>query len=123
MQQRLLDSAVSGISTSDDVRAELVRDMGRLDVLMTSSQVQPSLLIAEALAARGPVKLSAVSVEDVSSTTATVIVQGVAPTRDDLIIFKTRLETISGAPVDLPISGLAKNRDIPFSITYIAVSR
>lgn len=55
---------------------------------------------------------------DTSTSTYNVAIEGLAPTRDSLIAWKTRLEDLSGGQkVDLPIAQLAKDKNISFSIT------
>lgn len=104
---------------SDALRTELDSDMRRLRTLATSDPVRPSLLIAETISARGPVRINALSIEAMSSTTATLVVQGIAPTRDTLVAFKNRLENmIPGNKVELPISELTKSKDISFSLRF-----
>ncbi|MEK9185017.1 MAG: hypothetical protein AAB866_02540 [Patescibacteria group bacterium] len=47
-----------------------------------------------------------------------ISVSGIASNRDVLILFKTSLESEKAfSGVDLPFSNLAKNKDIPFTIT------
>jgi len=47
----------------------------------------------------------------------TVSVFGIATTRDSLVLFSTRLmQSGSFSVVDVPVSSLTKNRDLPFSV-------
>lgn len=83
----------------------------------TVSLVRQSTIISRLAEARGPVHISAITITEMSTTTATATIQGVAPTREALVAFKTRLEGLSpGNKVDLPIAGFAKSKDIPFSL-------
>jgi hypothetical protein len=104
---------------ADAYREELESDMKRLALLKDSTRVKPSTLIMETVSARGAVDITALSIDNISTTTATIIVQGIAPTRDALVSFKTRLEgLVMGNKVELPISELAKSKDIQFSLKY-----
>ncbi|MDE2038358.1 MAG: hypothetical protein KGI69_04050 [Patescibacteria group bacterium] len=91
----------------------------RLLVPLSSAASASSLSDAvKAIAsARGPVTLSSFSAVRMATGTVAVIVQGIAPTRDDLLAFQSRLEAlVPGASVDLPISELAKSSRIGFSL-------
>ncbi len=92
---------------------------GILDTL--SGSIQPDIYystITSIVSLRGGVKLSSLGVEHPSPTVIKIALAGIATTRSDLLAFKTRLER--GLPgtvaVDLPISTLAKDANIPFSI-------
>ena len=66
---------------------------------------------------RGQVRISSLAVDYISTTTAEATIQGVAPTRDVLLSFKSRLENDNpGSKVELPVSELAKSINIPFSV-------
>jgi hypothetical protein len=61
-----------------------------------------------------------------TTTTATtnVVINGKASTRDVLIKFKNNLEsTASVSKVELPISDLAKNKDISFSVKVTLITK
>ena len=48
-----------------------------------------------------------------------MVVQGIAPTREALVSYKNRLEGLTiGNKVELPISELAKSKDIRFSLRF-----
>ena len=64
--------------------------------------------------------MSSVAITDLSTSTAVIVMQGVAPTRESLVAFKTRLEGLSpGNQIDLPISGFARSKDLPFSLKVL----
>lgn len=105
-------------SESSRIQRELQADSAKITVLSkTSSIVRPSAVVTRLVEVRGPVRISSIVLSDISSTTAVVVMQGVAPTRESLVLFKTRLEGLSpGNKVELPISGFARSKDLPFSI-------
>ena len=67
------------------------------------------------------VSLTRFSYSLVSSSTASITLEGVSATRESLVSFKKRLEE-SGSfkAVDLPISNLAKDKNINFTINMTA---
>ncbi len=70
---------------------------------------------------RSRVSLSAISVARADAGSVDAVLQGTAPTRDELLSFKARLEGIApGAVVDLPLSQLAQSTDISFSLHLTA---
>ena len=76
-----------------------------------------SRLIDRVVSVRGPVALSSVSAVRGTDGSFAFVVQGVAPTRELLLSFQSRLEGIApGTKVDLPISELAASTDIRFSL-------
>lgn len=54
----------------------------------------------------------------VSDGSLKISVSGIAPKRENLISFSKYLESVGFSKVDVPISGLAKNENIPFSISF-----
>ena len=109
------DKAARGEATIEE---ELRADTARISALSgTLGAIRASALIERTIAARGTVRVTSISVAEIASTTATLVLQGVAPTRESLVSFKTRLEGLAaGTKADLPISELAKNKDISFSL-------
>ncbi len=105
-------------SESARIQRELQADSAKITVLAkTASIIRPSAIIARLIDGRGTVRISSIILSDISSTTAVVIMQGVAPTRESLVAFKTRLEGLTpGNKVELPISGFARSKDLPFSM-------
>lgn len=105
-------------SESSKIQKELQADGAKITVLgQVATTVRPSAVIARVVEVRGTVRISSIILSDVSSTTAVIVMQGVAPTRESLVAFKTRLEALSpGNKADLPISGFARSKDLPFSI-------
>jgi hypothetical protein len=98
------------------------KDLEKSTILMSvlASSTEPeqfSTAIAAIAAIRGPVSITSFAVEQPSSSVIVVTVQGQAPTRDALLAFKDRLAGIApGASVDLPISELARDSNIQFSV-------
>jgi hypothetical protein len=103
---------------STRIQKELQADSAKITALaQVATVVRPSAVIARVVEVRGPVRISSIAINELSTTTAVLVMQGVAPTREALVSFKTRLEGLSpGNKVELPISGFAKSKDLPFSI-------
>lgn len=117
-------AAISDIKKGKDsagagaIQTRLATDTALVEAL-TKGLAQPRLSgVVESVAGlRGTNRLSSVRVERAATTTVTVIVQGIAPTRETLLAFKNRLESLSpGNKVDLPVAQLAKGSNIQFSL-------
>ena len=113
----------TGSSTdAEAVQAELSA-AGSLVSALASGRVAPRIsdAVRQISSVRSHIALSSFSVDRQDASTIVAVIQGVAPTRDELLSFKSRLEGIApGASVDLPISELAKSSDIDFSIRLVA---
>jgi hypothetical protein len=116
------DKDSSGIA---NVERELQADAALLAILSSNATTtRPSTVIEDMVTARGNVHVTSIVLGDISSTTVSVIMQGVAPTRESLLAFKTRLEGLNvGNKVELPISGFARSQDIPFSLRVSHILR
>lgn len=69
------------------------------------------------------IKITDVLFTSISSSTSMLVVQGVSSTRDDLVNYKNTLDqTKMFKSVDLPVSNLAKDRNIVFSINLSTLS-
>lgn len=80
-------------------------------------QARVSAILEQIVSMRGNIKLSALNHSPVSTSTVAVNIQGVAPTRNALIQFKSRLESLyPGAKAELPISELAASSNVRFSM-------
>lgn len=83
----------------------------------TASTFYP--IIKDIIIAKGSVKINSIAITNVSTTTIDFVIQGFSTNREGLIGYKNRLETsMSGSVADLPLSDLAKNRDIQFSLKF-----
>lgn len=100
------------------VEAQLKKDALVLNKLQGPiSSYRPSEAIRSILNERGPLLFTAFTYSQTGTSTVSVVVQGKAANRTDLLNLKTRLlAAIPRAKVDLPISELARSKDIPFSI-------
>lgn len=103
------------------VEKELTLSQKTIDLLLGNmNPVKNSLVIQEIISNRpsgAGINSFNISKAEGTSTPITAIIQGKADSRESLIEFKKNLEndeTIS--KVELPISDLAKNKDISFSI-------
>ncbi|MDD5165195.1 MAG: hypothetical protein PHG25_01495 [Candidatus Pacebacteria bacterium] len=98
------------------------KQLGQSATLVASltGYVQPSPFsqsIEAIVNVRGAVTLTALSFEYTAPSTMKVALSGIAPTRADLLAFKSRLNGVAKkVVVDLPISALTKDTNINFSI-------
>lgn len=75
-----------------------------------------SEVVSKVIEVKGSVKITSFDLSKQGSQ-ASLIVRGIAPTRDVLLSFRDRLSSDPAiARVDLPISELTKSSDIPFSV-------
>lgn len=74
-------------------------------------------LIGEIISIKGDIKFNSFTASKISTTTFTMSIQGVSPTRNSLLAFKDRYERLyPGNKIDLPVSELAKSSNISFSL-------
>ena len=108
------DKKDSGVS---QIEAELSADSALLKGLATAPQgARLSSVIEGLVGSRGTLQFTSLAVSRAAGGFS-VVIQGLAPTRDALLAFKSRLEAMApGNKVTLPISELAKSADIQFSI-------
>lgn len=107
----------SGKSGLSDLEKNVSKDQALLGSLSDGlSDPRASLLIEKLVGVRGEIKLRGFSVADIASSSATITIQGNAPTRDSLQSFQKRLEVLSGKKISLPVSELAKSSNIDFSL-------
>ncbi|MDB5238765.1 MAG: hypothetical protein JWO00_100 [Candidatus Parcubacteria bacterium] len=108
----------SGLSDLNQAEQQLSQGRTLLAALQTdASQARFSAVIRSIVNIHSPVMISSFAMGRAGSSTVDVTLQGIAPTRNDLLAFKGRLEALSpGSTVDLPISTLAKNANISFSL-------
>lgn len=97
------------------------RDNKIIQALSQESKVpRPSTTIQSVISVRGTVTLNSISVQTPVADALEVVIQGVAPNRDTLLAFKTRLEElVPGGSVELPVSDLAKSKNVSFSMRII----
>jgi hypothetical protein len=100
------------------MKNELIADAGTLRSLSTYvNSPAISSLISEIVEAGSAVKIYSVNVDSISTSSAAISLQGIAPTRSVLLGFKAKLESLDKiAKVEFPISGLTKSVSVPFSL-------
>ena len=120
VQLSLLDSLRKGKSESGVTALELDfrRDNALIAALSKEPKTpRPSVTIQSIVGVRGTVKLNSITVDTPTEDTVSIIIQGIAPNRDALLAFKVRLEElVPGGGVELPVSDLAKSKDLQFSM-------
>lgn len=101
-----------------DIQQSVVKSLALLDSLNKEKKVVPfSDLIGGIINMRSVLRFTAFSVAKVGTTTYNISIQGIAPTRNSLLTFKTNFENLAtGNKVELPVSELAKSTNIQFSL-------
>lgn len=106
---------LSGMAT---IEGTLKADAALLSTAVPlTAGTEPSSVIENVVSARGPIRINAISIGGGGDKPYDISIQGIAPDRDTLLAFQTRLQALApGNKAVLPISELAKNSNIPFSI-------
>jgi hypothetical protein len=115
---------VAALKNADQTKAlestenSLTKSSALMSALASSTVPAPfSAAIAAIAAIRGPIVVTSFSFGQQSASSLVVIVEGNAGTRASLLSFKSRLLDLApGVSVDLPISELARDNDIQFSM-------
>ena len=114
------DSASEKIASYENVTTGLIRASQEARTVIAGTNITP---ISEYVALIDTVQGSGINITKVSLSRADegiapIQVSGVATDRQSLAAFRDRLlREATFSAVDLPIANLAKDRDIPFSIT------
>lgn len=116
-----LFSKRTGAGDTASIESELGTDMSLLSVLKSDAADPPLAPLAlEIVSLKGPLTITSLAMSRVSTSTVTVTLQGLAPTRNSLIAFEDSLESaMPGNKVDLPVNELANETDIPYSLQVI----
>ncbi len=121
-ERRLVDSLIQQKRSDAAMDATLERELAAGQSLLDDLQegltaTDISGIVQSIAAARKDVSIRSFSVSRVATGTIEAIIQGVAPTRDSLLAFKSRLESLNaGNKADLPLSTLVASKHIPYSI-------
>ncbi len=121
--EKVQQQAIDSIDTKDSkntaaMKSEIFKDNSTL----SSSEDYIgwptfSSIVSSIVQVRGPVKFSSLAMDYVGTSSMTIIVQGVAPTRAALLDLQDRLQNLKdGNVVDLPISTLTKSTSVQFSL-------
>ncbi len=120
------DQAIEKIATFENVSQELARSTAQAQLIMGSGQqILLSSLVQQFRDLEGEgVALSEITIARAEAGVSPVTISGIADDRRSLSDFRDRLlahEQIE--TVDFPISNLAKDRDITFSMTVTIVNQ
>ncbi len=97
-----------------ELRANTVL-MNRLN--LNKGVIRPSSTINTLISLREKIILTSFVIDKFSTSTVSLVLQGTAPTREELIDFKSRIErTLPKSTVQLPVSELAKTKNVQFSM-------
>lgn len=100
------------------IQQKVTKSLALLDLLGKEDK-NPKMteLIKGIIDIKGDIKFNNFSAMKTSTTTFTMSIQGVSPTRNSLLAFKDRYESLyPGNKIDLPVSELAKSSNISFSL-------
>jgi hypothetical protein len=118
------DRASKAAESADLASAEA--DIGTSkDILIAFSTDDHNSKFSDAViaisAGHSPISISSMVLNRQGTSTLAITIDGVAQTRSDLLAWKGRLEALApGATVELPISTLAKSKDVNFSLRLTA---
>lgn len=123
LEEKLHLSQVATIQKSTDIASvnaiqkQLSISKNLVDTLNSTIQTNFfSNAIKSIVAIRGTIQINSFLVEN-SANSLSVTISGIAPTRADLLAFKSRLQELSPlTPVNLPYSVLAMDKNVSFSI-------
>jgi hypothetical protein len=115
------DRAADGI---DNVISELKKSYTFVGALRTDKSKISFTSNIETILALKPKNVSLTSFEIASSSKvdgiSDIVVQGIASTRESLLSFKKSIESNPViSKVELPISDLTKNKDLPFAMRFV----
>lgn len=113
-------SSSSNVNSVKSVIRSLNNDLNIIDKTSKYLEVIPIIDIILSKKTNS-IKITDFSYTSLSTSTATLAIQGVSSTRDVLVEFKKNLgESGVFKNIDLPISNLAKDRDIKFSMVMVS---
>ncbi len=127
LEERLQPDSIASLEKSKNANGitAIEQELGTDKILLSalgegSDRRLISTEIETVIAVKGTVKFTSMSVGRADDGVARIVVQGVAPTRESLLSFKTRVESqIAGTVATLPISQLAKSSNIQFSMEIV----
>ena len=107
-------------STLANVKAELAT-ANALVMALTADTMQGSFVdsIRAITTVSEGVAVTGIDIAFPDTKSAAIVVIGTAPTRDALLSFRTRLQTLfAGTRIDIPINDLAKNSNLGFNLRF-----
>jgi hypothetical protein len=117
-----ISSAISDINATAYIIKSTNAKLTIINSTMTYFPFSPSMNAILA-SKNSSIHLNELIYASTGSSTANISVHGISNTRDALVTFvKSLKESNIFKSVDLPVSNLAKNKDIDFSITMTAAS-
>lgn len=120
--QQSRTSSVSSTDSAKDkeyakMKAEFASDYTQLRTITPyTKSSDPSEFINSIIDLKGNIKINSIAFSRDASTTISLIIRGIAPTRASLLVFKDKIESLDNTTVDLPVSELTKSVDAPFSM-------
>ncbi|MFA6338604.1 MAG: PilN domain-containing protein [Candidatus Paceibacterota bacterium] len=110
----------SSEKSNKNISLAISETKGLLTLLTSESENIKSTEVFEKILSSRPtgIRINTISFEEQKGGSSLVLINGISDNRSDLINFSQTLRKESGfSSVDLPISNLAKDKDIVFSIT------
>jgi hypothetical protein len=101
-----------------EIQKSVAKSLALLDSLDKDKKTPKiSNLIEGVISMRGSLTFTNFTATKISTTTFTMNIQGVAPSRNALITFKNNFESqLPGNKINLPVSELAKNNNFQFTL-------
>jgi len=122
LAQNAVDVAKSTINgeSYEKIKNDLLIDSKLLAVLSKNyNEPRFSKITASLVNVRGPVSITAFNISKSDDQTLSIGIKGFAPTRNELIAFKQRLELLMpGTKIEIPIEQLAKNINPAYSLNF-----
>lgn len=103
-----------------DSKSDLAKKANVIKILASSpkGKTEYSSIVKGVLDARGKSSITSISVTRTSPTTVVTTIVGMSPNREELLALKDRLLLSKlGNKVDVPVSLLAKSKNISFSLS------
>lgn len=107
----------------DMANKQLSRDSILIQALSKDAQtVYFSDIVRSIISRKQDVVINSFNVSQGEGKKIAIAITGIAPTRDELLAFKGRLESLMpGTTIDVPISQLARSTNVPFSFQFIKI--
>ncbi len=114
VREEKTDESLGKIKTELSTDAKLLAVLADRQVDVKFSDIMRSLM-----GARGSARITSFVLNQMNTAAVVITLKGTAPTRDDLIALRGRLEGLMpGTKVEIPIDQLAKTADLEFTLKF-----
>lgn len=102
----------------DESISDTLSKINSIIILLKNKAISPTNVVEMINEQADNVSIESFALSGFTPQSVSVSITGVAPTRKDLVGFSKKLENVFvGTKIELPVSSLAKDVDIPFSLT------